>query len=291
MAISQVRATIDGVTSTLTLNASTGAYEGNITAPSRSSYNETGGYFNVSLTAYDDAGNSTVVSAADFDELKLYVKEATAPTITAVYPTNGASITSAQPNISFTVADSDSGVDADTITVKVDDEAYDGTITKTESSGTYTCVFAPTLTDGSHTIAYSCDDNDGNMGTLSISLKVDTTAPQLVISSPADDEAVNTDSITVTGYTSDLVSTPVTVTINGTAVTVDGSGYFSGDVALTRGDNTITVVATDAVGLQTTVTRKVNYNDTPPQFDSFTLTPNPVNAGQIFIVSVMVHDE
>lgn len=291
MAISSVKATVNGVTSTLTLNSSTGAYEGNITAPAKSSYSQTGGYYSVTLTAYDDAGNSATISAADNDALKLVVVETTPPTFTPTYPTNGATIISAQPNISWTVTDNDSGVNASSIGLKIDGTDYTGTITKTASSGAYACVASPTLTDGSHTLTFVAEDNDGNEGTSSITFKVDTTAPQLVVSQPADDCKVNVDTIVVSGYTSDSLSTPVSVTVNGITVTVDSEGYFTTTVSLSEGNNTITVVATDAVGLSTTVTRTVNYNNTPPEIDSFTLSPNPVNAGQTFLVSVVVHDE
>ena len=43
MAIKTVQATINGVPTTLTLNPSTGKYEATITAPTKSSYNQSGG--------------------------------------------------------------------------------------------------------------------------------------------------------------------------------------------------------------------------------------------------------
>lgn len=59
MAIKTVQAIINGVVTTLTLNSSTGKYEATITAPTKSSYNQSGGYYNVTVKATDTAGNST----------------------------------------------------------------------------------------------------------------------------------------------------------------------------------------------------------------------------------------
>ena len=44
VAVKTVQATINGQTYTLTLNSSTGKYEATVTAPSKSSYNQSGHY-------------------------------------------------------------------------------------------------------------------------------------------------------------------------------------------------------------------------------------------------------
>ena len=67
MAIKTVTVTINNVPTTLTYNSGTGKYEGTITAPSKSSYDEPGGSYPVSVTAEDTAGNSTTKSSADGD--------------------------------------------------------------------------------------------------------------------------------------------------------------------------------------------------------------------------------
>ena len=45
MGVKQVKAVINGVTTVLTLNSSTGKYEATITAPAKSSYKQTGHYY------------------------------------------------------------------------------------------------------------------------------------------------------------------------------------------------------------------------------------------------------
>ena len=114
MAIKTVQVTINGVPTTLTLNSSTGKYEATITAPAKSSYNQSGGYYNVTVKATDTAGNSTSKDATDAtlgSKLKLVVKEKVAPTITVTYPTASATTTNNKPTFKWKVTDDDSGVD------------------------------------------------------------------------------------------------------------------------------------------------------------------------------------
>lgn len=59
-------------------------------------------------------------------------------------------------------------------------------------------------------------------------------------------------------------------------------------VELEEGENTITVIATDAAGKSTTVTRTVTLDTTAPVIQSVTLAPNPVDAGNTYIITVAV---
>ena len=296
MSISSVKAKINGTTYTLTYNSSTGAYEGTVTAPSKSSFSQSGGYYDVEITALDDSGNNAIANSSSEsfgDDLKLFVKEKVAPTITVVSPTNNAVLTNNKPTITWKCTDNDSGINTDTINLYIDGVEVNGTINVSNSNGTCTCSYIPSaaLTDGAHTIKYEVYDNDGNVKTLQISLKVDTVPPTLTISQPEDNAKVNITPITVSGYTNDLTSSPVTLTVNGNSVTIDSSGYFTTTVSLVNGDNTITVIATDSAGKSTTITRKVNFNNKPPVFESFSIAPNPVESGAAFKISVSVTDE
>lgn len=123
MAIKAVKAVINGQTYNLTLNSGTGKYEATVTAPAESSYNQPGHYYNVQVTAEDDAGNTTTKDASDGTlgaSLQLQVKEKVAPIITITAPTEGATITNNKPTIAWAVTDEDSGVDPDTISIKID---------------------------------------------------------------------------------------------------------------------------------------------------------------------------
>ena len=289
MSVKQVKAIINGQSYTLTLNTSTGKYEATITAPAKSSYTQSGHYYNVEVQATDDAGNVTTKNASDAtlgSSLQLIVKEKVAPTIAITYPTASALITSNRPVIKWKVTDDDSGVNPSTIGITIDTgtKITGDAITKTTVTGGYECSYIPTsaLADGSHTIKVDASDYDGNAAsTKSITFKIDTVPPTLTISSPIDEMVTNVASVTVKGITNDATSSPVTVTVKlntGTEETVS------------VGSNTITVVATDSAGKSTTVTRTVKLDTTAPVIKSVTMTPNPVDSGKTFVISVEVTD-
>ena len=298
MAVKTVTASINGQNYTLTYDEASGSYKATITAPSKSSYNNNAGhYYPVSVTATDDAGNSTTVNDTDEtfgNDLKLKVKEKVKPTITVSYPTADATITSATPTITWSVADDDSGIDETTIAIKLDGGAYTTAgITTTAATKGFNCSYkVPTsLTNGAHTFSLKVSDHDGNEATEVVtSFTVDTVPPTLTVTSPVEGLITNKASLTVSGTTNDATSTPVTVTVNGTPVTVQANGSFSTTVTLKDGSNTITIVATDAAGLKTTITRTVTLDTGAPVFQEITLVPNPVDAGKTYVISVKVTD-
>lgn len=303
MAVKTVQTVVNGQTYTLTLNSSTGKYEATITAPSKSSYNQSGHYYGVTVKATDDAGNTTTKDVSDStigSSLQLKVKEKVAPTLAITSPTAGSYIINSKPTITFTVTDDDSGVNPATIGITIDSgsKVTGDAITKKAITGGYECTYTPTsaLSDGSHTIKIDASDNDGNAATQkSVTFKVDTVPPTLSVTSPADGLVTNQAALTVKGTTNDATSSPVKVTIklnSGVAesVTVGSDGNFSKALTLVAGTNTITVMATDAAGKTTTVTRTVKLDTSAPVIKSVTLNPNPVDAGKTFIISVEVVD-
>lgn len=297
MAVQSVKTKINGQTVNLTYNDGTGFWEATTTAPASSSYNQPGHYYGVEITATDDSGNSAVINAStgDFQEdCQLIVKEKVAPDITINGPTGGAHITNNRPVIQFGIADDDSGVDPGTITVKIDNgSAVSAGITKTPSGKGYICSYTPeaALSDGSHTIYVNASDHDGNAAIQkTVQFTVDTVAPTLNISSPADNLKTNEDTVTVSGTTNDATSSPVTVTVNGDPVAVQSNGFFSKVVDLTEGDNTITIIAIDSAGKSTTIVRHVAKDTGAPVFVSVEIIDNPIDAGETFVLRVKVTD-
>lgn len=304
MAVKQVQAIINEQTYTLMLNDNTGKYEATITAPTKSSYPLDGHYYGVTVNASDDAGNITTVDQNHEilgESLRLKVKEKVAPVIAITYPTADAVITNNKPTITFKVTDNDSGVNPATIGVTVDsgNKITGDKIVKSNVSGGYECTYIPdvALNDGQHTIKVDVSDFDGNAATQkSVTFKVDTVPPTLSITSPTEGFVTNQSTVTVSGKTNDVTSSPVKVTVklnsgNAENVQVAENGEFSKVLTLASGKNTITVVATDSAGKQTTITRTVTLNTSAPVITSITLTPNPVDAGKTFIISVSVTDE
>ena len=300
MAVQQVRAFINGAWHTLTYNGSTGKYEKTITAPSITSFNQAGGVYPVTIEATDDYGNVTTDSTTG----KLTVKEVTKPVITITGPTGGAKLTNNKPPISFTLRDeaNGSGVKLSTLALKIDGGTTVGNgatgMVCTPVTNGYDCVYTPqsALTDGSHTVTINVADNDGNTAVQkTASFMVDTVAPTLNVSTPVEGLKTNIASLTVTGYTNDLTSSPVTVTIklNGVdqgAVSVDGGGNFSKTITLATGSNTIVVRSTDSAGKYTEITRTVSLNTVAPVISNIAITPNPANVGTSITISCTVTD-
>lgn len=294
MAVKTVKYTFQGQVYDLTYNSTTGKYEATVTAPSKSSYSQTDHKYGGTVTAVDDAGNETVINETHStlgESLKVRVLEKVAPVITITYPTASAFITNANPEIVFKVTDDDSGVNPDTIKLTVD--GAEVAVSKTAVTGGYECSYTPAtaLADGEHTIAVNASDNDGNAATAkSVTFTVDTVPPTLSITNPTEGLVTNEAALTITGTTNDATSKPVTVTVNGENVTVNADGSFSKTITLTTGANVITVVATDKAGKKTTVTRNVTLDTGAPVIHSVDVTPNPVDAGKTFIISVEVTD-
>lgn len=302
MSVARANAVVNGVTIELTKNSTTGKWEASGTAPAKSSYAKEGHYYGVILNAWDDAGNQTMVDVTDTklgQALKLVVKEKVAPVITITYPTASAVMTNNKPTIKWTVMDEDSGVNQATIGITIDSGSkITSGITKTEITGGYECGYTPAtaLSDGSHTIKIDASDNDGNAATQkTVTFKVDTVPPTLSVSSPADKLITNKSACTVSGTTNDATSSPckVTVKLNSGAaenVAVNTDGTFSKVLTLAAGANTITIVSTDSAGKSTTVVRTVTLDTAAPVFNSVTITPNPVDCGKTFTISVDISD-
>lgn len=298
MAISSVRAQINGTWHTLTLSG-TNTYTATITAPGSTSFNRSGGYYDVIVEATNTAGTVTTQNASGLAALKLVVREKVAPVITIVSPTSGASVTNNKQPVTFTVVDESggSGVKLSSIVVKQDGTAAaSSTIVSTAITNGYSVTYTPAtaLSDGSHTVIITASDNDGNAATQkSTTYKVDTVPPTLNITAPANELVTNSSSLVVRGTTNDATSSPVTVkmTLNNTdqgSVTVGTDGTFTKTLTLANGVNTIVITATDSAGKASSVTRAVTLDTSKPVVKSATITPNPVDAGATMVISVVV---
>lgn len=298
MAIQSVRANVNGTWHTLTYNSSTGAYEATITAPGQTSYNQSGGYYNVTVEATNTAGTKGTANGSTLEGLRLYVKEKVAPVISILSPSSGAYVTNNKQPVVFTITDEagGSGVNLSSVVVKLDGIAVaSNTITRAAITNGYSFTYTPAsaLSNGNHTVTIDAKDNDGNAAAQkSTTFKVDTVAPTLNITAPADGLITASASINVTGTTNDATSSPVTVsvTLNGTSqgnATVS-NGSFNKAITLAEGSNTIVVTATDSAGLKTTVTRTVTLDSSVPTVVSASITPNPVDAGATMKISVVI---
>lgn len=315
MALKKLTTLIQGKEVELTLNSSTGYYEATATAGNDSSFNQSGGYFPVKVTAVDTAGNSASVDSTHStlgSKIRLFVYEQNKPTISITSPTNNAYITdTTKPEIAFKIVDNSvqtsgySGINKSSVVLKVGGVAVaNNKITFTETTGGFIGKYTPetNLADGEITVTVDGKDNDGNSAaTATAKFKIDNLAPSLTLTSPTDGTETNKSAITVSGTTSDT-SKPITVKITlndvdcGT-VTVSSDGAFSKSIDLSKqGDNVIKVTATDASGKSTTITRTVKYSTTAPVFTAVEIvyngktvdSANKVPAGAVYTIRCKV---
>lgn len=196
----------------------------------------------ITISAVDAASNTTTVT-------RTVTRDDTPPVLTVTNPVNGTITNQAAISVAGSVHDST----AVTLTMNGAPVTIGGT-------GTFNTQY--TLVEGINTITVIATDAAGNSSTVTRTVRKDATAPTLSVSSPIDGTTTNEASILVEGTVHD--STAVAITINGTTVSANPSGVFSYSFSLTEGTNIIAVVATDAAGNSTTVSRTVNRSSVPP---------------------------
>lgn len=129
------------------------------------------------------------------------------------------------------------------------DVAKDGSFTITQVS----------LKDGSNTVSAKLVDANGNMSDLSnvVRTSVKRKPPLLEIQEPSEGSTINGDkkTVTVRGKTDEDVS----ININGRFVVIGNNSAFQYDYPLNDGANTLSIVASDLAGNQTTIDRHVTY--------------------------------
>ena len=171
MAVQQVRAFVNGTWHVLTYNGVSEKYEKTVTAPTITSFNESGGYYPITVEATDDSGNTATDTSA-----RLTVKEITKPVANITSPSTGAYLASSTPSITFTVVDEVNGskIKLSTVALKIDGGTTigDGStgMVRTAITNGYSYTYTPqsALSDGSHTITVNVSDNDGNTATQKI---------------------------------------------------------------------------------------------------------------------------
>jgi hypothetical protein len=306
--ISTGKITINGQDYNCSFDEASGKYKATAVAPSLTSYNQPGGYYDVKATFTDTANNESIIDSSDptFGSLlRLVVKEKVAPTINITSPGQDANIITATPTLSIQLRDevNGSGVKIDTLALHINGGAAIGNtatgMTCAPVSGGYdvSYVVQSALSDGVNSITVDISDNDGNAAVqASRSFIVNTAAPILNLTNPSGDLLTNQSALTIEGTVNDnqLTSVTVSATVNGVdagAITHNTTtGAFSKQINLSEGENTLVVTAVDAGGLSSSVTRKITLDTTPPVFTSVSITPNPADGGATLIILVGVTD-
>ncbi|WP_420934303.1 beta strand repeat-containing protein [Alteromonas sp. A081] len=215
------------------------------------------GDFTVSATISDEAGNTATASdAGNIDT--------TAPSLTLTpleegndtTPTLSGSTNLAQGS-EVTLVVTDSAGNVQTITAIVD------------VNGNFTVDVPTPLAQGAYSVEATASDEAGNSTTVVDSTGIiDTTAPTLSLDTLAPD---NDTTPTISGNTDLPAGATVTITVTDNAgvsqtfdATVQGDGSFSADVPspMAEGSYTVTAVAQDPAGNETTATETNGSVDT-----------------------------
>lgn len=276
MAVSQVRAQINGTWYTLTYNSATGEYEADLNFATPS-IGQTGGYFNATVEATSPTAATATASGANMPGLRLVVQDTTAPTLTITSPADGLITAAASVTVSGTAFDS-SGLSSVTVNGAPVTIGADNSWSTTVN-----------LSGGANTITVKATDTAGNVSTETLAVTRATSGPELEITSPAAGALVSTESVTVSGTVSDSVSPVASVKVNGVAAAITGTTWTA-TIPLSEGANTLTAVAENQVGLSTTVTRAVTRDSTAPVLTVTAPENNLVTAADTVIVSGTVTD-
>ena len=143
--------------------------------------------------------------------------------------------------------------------------------------------------DSSGTVWYKVPNGNNTYGYIRSDL-VETSDDIKVEAAPAATTAAATEKPADTVPTS-IGEQAATVAVESAKIRSGASTSHDPVASLSKGES-ITLIgeATDSAGKSTTVTRTVTLDTTPPVIKSVTITPNPVDAGKTFVISVEVTD-
>jgi hypothetical protein len=176
--------------------------------------------------------------------------DTTRPSLTMTSPAESLLISAATVQVTGTATDAGSAV---TVTVN-------GQQITVGPGGAFSGIVP--LMEGQNTITILARDASNNTTTVIRHVRRDSTPPTLTVTSPIDGLATGQSTMTISGNVVDLST--VSVSVNGTQQTPGQGGAFGIEVPLLEGLNTITVVATDAAGNTSTITRTIRMDSIQP---------------------------
>src|SRR5881296_110098 len=190
--------------------------------------------------ATDQAGNTTT-------DTRSVTLDTHPPVLAVTAPTDGLITRQTPVTVSGTVTD------ATPVTVDVN-----GIPLPVDGAGVFTGQVP--LAEGANPLTVTARDAATNSATVVRIVTLDTQAPVIAVTQPADGDIINAASVTTTGTVTD--ATAITLTVNGGSVPLGAGGAFSVEVPLVPNANTITYAATDAAGNSATrsitVTRRTS---------------------------------
>ncbi|HEX7149903.1 MAG TPA: Ig-like domain-containing protein [Thermoanaerobaculia bacterium] len=190
-------------------------------------------------------------------------------------------VNTAKPVVTVAYSDAGSGINPDSLELKVDGTATTGVLVPGPDAASGALTTA--LTDGQHAVQIDLTDRAGNPSTLTKSFVVDTKAPVLTISAPADDSFINTTTPALRagwadpqGTGVDLTSVKLTlqkgdapaldITSYVTIAALEGVGFVPQTAALTDGTYRLTAEIRDLAGNVSTTVSSFEVDTVAPDY-------------------------
>lgn len=202
----------------------------------------------ITARAVDTAGN------AGQQVIKI-TRDSTAPVVKISSPYDSAAFRAPVIDVFGTIDDINAIVTVNGVSAAIDKQGK-----------TFT-VNGINLQEGDNTITAVAVDSNGNQGNDNVTVCLDTTAPQVTITSPADGYLTRNSALELSGATDDP-SAKVIVKIGNSsfnAVLDPVSLIYRADVTLQEGTNAVTVQAADLSGNAATVKAAIILDTTPPE--------------------------
>lgn len=208
-----------------------------------------------------------------------------APVLSNPLPADGSVVDSAAPAISVQYADGAAGAGIDTASVRMILDGRDVTSLSVVTDSGVSHTPAENLADGPHAVTVNVFDQAHNQASLTWSFTIRTVVTVVKITSHQNNQYLNTPVVTVSGS---ITNPTAVVTVNGDAAEVSGNSFSLFGVALTEGPNTITAVATDALGNVSRDSMTINLDTIAPVVrvnvpmpDGYVHTPAVTVAGYV----------
>jgi RHS repeat-associated protein len=230
---------------TVTFNCADAGGSGIASCTAPVTISEEGAGLTANGVARDRAGNETpLVVAVNIDK--------TAPQIAFASPLTGARVAES------TLVATGSADDATSVSVNG--------VAATVDAVNATFTSAPlTLVEGDNSISATGSDRAGNSRSATVTVNLDTRAPELTIAAPAANACLNVSSVELRGSVSDPHLQGVTVRVNGadTAATV-AADQWSATIPVGEGRQVFTITAADTLGHTNIASVTVNVDRTAP---------------------------
>ncbi len=207
---------------------------------------------NVTIEATDEVNNKATNSFPISVNVEDPNTEMNPPIISIIFPEDGMHFDGQSIDVKGTVEDAN-----DISMITVDGEQVTTPEVFPAASAYYLKTAA--LHDGVNVITVNAWDINNNMGTATVTLDVDIAPPSLVITSPEYEAIFMESNVTISGRVTD--SNGISQLMMGeVSVAYDNDGYFSVDLNIEEGANTVSFEATDVAGNTTSLDWIVYYD-------------------------------